>query len=116
MEWIILRTLGAVIVLGVCAWALYRYAPASMSRWGVRGAGVPARMQRLDTLPLGPKRQLILVSIDETVVALGLHEHGMTVVYQGPPPTASTGAEMAETTAPGTIGDWLAQQGGSDAH
>ncbi len=102
-------------MLGLCAWALYRYAPASMSRWGGRGVGMPARMQRLDTLPLGPKRQLVLVSIDETVVALGLHEQGITVVYQGPSPAGSTATEAAKTTAPGTIGDWLAHQGGPDA-
>ena len=108
--WAGLRTLAAMGVLLGIAWGLRRYAPASWKR----PLTPSARARRLETLPLGPKRQLVLVEIDHTIVGIGLHEHGMTVVYQGAAPPDAMSSETPRPNSD-TIGAWLAERGDADA-
>ncbi len=115
---LIFRVIGVCLILGGCAWALRRYAPNHWAAWNPTRPAVTPRVRRLEVLPLGPKRQLMLVAIDDTVIGLGLHEHGMTVVYQGPASpsgsAASTPASPSDS-APTTLGTWMAHhQGGGD--
>jgi len=75
-----------------------------------------ARLRRIEALSLGPKRQIVLIQCDQTVICLGVHEHGMTVLTTTPVPLTEdpTGNEVPSATAPAvpaslTIAQWLSE-------
>lgn len=108
----ILRTLIVLAAFGAALWGW---------QWSIRrrsGSAAPVgtrRIRRLDMLPMGPKRAILLVQIDQTVVALAWHEQGVTVIYQSPDDPQASPAATPESGKRLTIGEWLSRAAGRHA-
>jgi flagellar biogenesis protein FliO len=64
-------------------------------------------VQLLDSVSLGPKRQLVVVRMRDDLLLLGSSEAGVTLLSTQPAPELAAASLPSAPTAAGSSGDWL---------